>query len=441
MITEKIKNLSSNVMMLIILLLLGIGVFLFLSTYSQNNELTAQLSDVTSTIAPVVEKTTITPTIEVKLTPTSVPATKPAEPPKDDTPEPTWTPDIIIPNVPPPTLPPPPPTPTATPVNPKESEIVAFDVPVGGLAVSPNDQTLAVVAALASSPEQGGNIITQLWTIDLSSNKVNKLDVHGRRPIWSPDSQHISFETRIDDRVEIRVIDKDGIDEKTLTSLPWGDLLGYYWFTPEQIDVIKPDGIDKLDLIGNSVDKLNVTLPAKSKYADIKPEVVGHPNGFVVVADGQNLLVMNNSGQITTLADAKGRQISGPFDLSLDGKQVAYVVNDGSTNEELWFTDLVGNNPTQLYRVERGHIVSLTWTPDNQAIVIGWKETGTTLGDELVLLMLDIKDGQAIPLQVDNVDRGFVFSHSGDRLFYGRAFYADPTSEGRTTLYQLEVKQ
>jgi hypothetical protein len=54
---------------------------------------------------------------------------------------------------------------------------------------------------------------------------------------------------------------------------------------------------------------------------------------------------------------------------------------------------------------------------------------------------LDIKDGQAIPLQVDNVDRGFVFSHSGDRLFYGRAFYADPTSEGRTTLYQLEVKQ
>jgi dipeptidyl aminopeptidase/acylaminoacyl peptidase len=428
----KIKNFFSNVVTLALLLVLGIGVVLFLSSHSQNGELTAQTTRPTPT--PVVEETPPTPTIA--LTPTIQ-----SDQPEDDRPEPTSTPVIVLPDATSPPDPTPVPTPTSTPINPNESEIAAFDVPVGGLAISPDDQTLAVVAALKFLPEQGGNIVTQLWIIDLSSNKVEKLDVYGRHPIWSPDGQHILFEARSDNQVEIKVVNKDGKDEKTLTSLPWGDLLGYYWFTSEQITVIKPDSVDKLDLTGNSVDKINITLPAKSKYADVKPEVIGHPNGFVVVADGQNLLIINYNGQITTIADTQGRQISGPFGLSSDGKQLAYVVDDGSTNDELWFTDLVGSNPSQLYRVERGHIVSLTWTPDNQAILIGWKKTGTTLGDELTLLMLDVKNDQAISLQVDNVDRGFVFSHNGDRLFYGRAFYVDPTSEAQTTLYQLKVKR
>ncbi|GIK43596.1 MAG: hypothetical protein BroJett011_74290 [Chloroflexota bacterium] len=309
------------------------------------------------------------------------------------------------------------------------------------MAISPNDQTLVIVAALKFLPEQSGNIVNQLWIVDLNSIKVEKLDVYGRHPIWSPDGQYILFEARSDDRVEIKIITKDGKDEKILTSLTWSDLLGYYWSTPGQIDVIKPDSIDRLDLTGKAMDRVSITLPAKSKSANNKPQVVGHSNGFVVVADGQNLLVVKYDGQTTTISDAKGRQISSLFSLSPDGKQLAYVVDDGSTNDELWFTDLVGSSLSQLYRVERGHIVSLTWTPDNQAIIIGWKKTGTTLGDELTLLMLDVKNDQAIPLQVDNVDRGFVFSHSGDRLFYGRASYVNPTGEAQTTLYQLKVKR
>ncbi len=428
---RKIKNFFGNTFILVLLVILGAVLALFLSSRSQNGQPAAQATETAVTPSPTAEK----------VTATSAPATRLAEPPKDDIPEPTWTPAIIFPKGTPPPLPSPPPTPTATPVNPNESEIAAFDVPVGGLAISPDDQKLAIVAALKFLPEQGGNIVNQLWIVDLNSIKVEKLDVYGRHPVWSPDGQYILFEARSDDRVEIKIITKDGKDEKILTSLTWSDLLGYYWSTSDQIDVIKPDSIDRLDLTGKAIDRVSITLPAKSKSADIKPQVVGHPNGFVVVADGQNLLVVKYDGQTTTISDAKGRQISSLFSLSPDGKQLAYVVDDGSTNDELWFTDLVGSSPSQLYRVERGHIVSLTWTPDNQAIIIGWKKTGTTLGDELTLLMLDAKNDQAIPLQVDNVDRGFVFSHSGDRLFYGRASYVNPTSEAQTTLYQLKVKR
>lgn len=437
---KKIKNLFSNTLTLILLLILGVVLALFLSSRSENDQPVAQATQTKVTIAPTTEvKATPLPT--TTATATLAPSTQPAEPPKDDTPEPTWTPVIIFPVGTPPPLPSPPPTPTATPVNPNESEIAAFDVPVGGLAISPDDQTLAIVPSLKFLPEQGGNIVNQLWMVDLNSIKVEKLDVYGRRPVWSPDGQHILFEARSDDQVQIKIITKDGKDEIILTSLPWSDLLGYYWSTSDQVDVIKPDSINRLDLTGKAVDRVSIALPAKSKSTDIKPQVVGHPNGFVVVADGQNLLVVKYDGQTTTISDVKGRQISSLFSLSPDGKQLAYVVNDGATNDELWFTDLADKTPMQLYLVERGHIVSLTWTPDSQAIVVGWKETGTTLGDELTLLLFDVKSNQAIPLEVDNVDRGFIFSHSGDRLFYGRAFYPDPTSEGQTTLYQLRIKR
>ena len=433
---EKIKNFFSNVVILVLILALGVAAILFLRSRSQNGELTAQTTKLTPT--PIVEKPSPTPTIEEKATPTP---TLQQDQPEDDRPEPTSTPVIVLPDAPPPTIPPPPPTPTPTPVNPNESEIAAFDVPVGGLAISPDDQTLAVVAALKFVPEQGGNVVNQLWMIDLVSNKVEKLDVYGRRPVWSPGGQHILFEARSGDQVEIKVVSRSGKEEKTLANLPWSDLLNYYWLTPNQVGVIKPNGIDKLDLAGKVIDRVNIVLPAKARNADIKPQVVGHPKEFVIVADGQNLLVVKHNGQTITISDVKGRQISNLFSLSPNGQQLTYIVDDGATNNELWVTDLAGSTPLQLYRVERGHIVSLTWTPDNQAIVIGWKETGTTLGDELTLLMLDVKSHQATPLQVDNVNRGFVFSNKGDRLFYSRTFYPDPASEGQTTLYQLKVKQ
>ena len=356
-------------------------------------------------------------------------------------PEPTWTPAVVHPVGTPPPLPSPPPTPTPTPINPKESVIAAFDVPVGGLAVSPDDKTLAVAAFLEFIPEQGGNIVNQIRLIDLISNKVTELDVYGRYPKWSPDSQHILFETRSGDQVEIKAIENDGQEEVSITSLAWRDLLDYYWVNSDQIGVIEPNGINQYDLTGQLTKQVNLSLPTEAKNAEVKPKVSAHPSGIVVVADGQDLQVVDNE-QTTRIIDREGqqRQITG-FSLSPDGQRLAYIVDDGMTNDELWITNVKGDNPSQIYHVERGHIRSLAWSPDNKVIVVGWRQTGTSLGDELTLHLLNVENGQAIPLQVDNVDRGFVFSNRGDKLLYGRAFYTDPMDDGKTTLYQLEIKQ
>ncbi len=71
--------------------------------------------------------------------------------------------------------------------------------------------------------------------------------------------------------------------------------------------------------------------------------------------------------------------------------------------------------------------------------MIGWRQTGTSLGVELALLWLDIDSGQATPLEVHGVDNNPIFNHDGKRLLYGRTQFPDPKDIGQTTIYQLEV--
>lgn len=431
---KPIKHIFNNIVVLGLLLVLGIGLILFLSSRSQNSDLTSQAQATKKPASPQNEK---------KPTITSTPTIEPTIPnetePEDDQPEPTWTPAIIEPEGTPPPLPSPPPTPTPTPINPKEKTIVTFDVLVSGLAISPDDKTLAMVANI---PTSEGSRLRRIWLLDLTSNQTEKLEISGQTPTWSPNGQYISFWVRQDNQVEVKVMNSDGQEEKNLISSPWDNFLGHYWVASEQIDVIRTDGIKRVDLTGRVADQANITLPAKVRNADIKPQVVGHPDGVVIVADGQDLQIIRHNGQTATIRDPEGgqRRIV-RFSLAPNGQQLAYVVNDGATNNELWITNLAEANLRKLYRVERGHMRSLTWTPDSKTIVVGWRETGTYLGEELTLLWLDVNNGQATPLQVDGVDSGSVFSHDGNRLFYGRTSFPQPSDEGQTTLYQLEVSR
>jgi hypothetical protein len=438
---KKIQSVISNMTVLILLLMLGLGLVLLLSSCSQDSDSSSQPTpqalvskSLPARLTPVAVKPVSTPRQVVESSP------EPIGP--EDIPAPTWTPVIILPEGTSPPYPTPWPMPTPTPVNPNESIIAALDVPVGGLAISPDDRTLAMAAALQFVPEQGGRVINQIWTLDLVSKKVEKLDAYGLAPVWSPDGQWILFQVRQDDLFEIEVIRKDGTDKKTLTSIARSDLLGYYWASSEQVGVIRPDGIDQVDLTGEVKGRVNLALPATTRSGN-KPQVAEHPSGFVVVADGQKLLVFKYNGQTITIADMEGgrRQIARFFSIASDGKQLAYVVDDGETNSELWVTDLAGSNPVQLYRVKRGRIISLIWAPDNQAVVIGWRGTGTSLGFEQTLVLVEVKGIQPKPLGVDGVDREFVFSRNGEKLFYGRTYYADPRDEGETTLYQLKVQR
>jgi len=429
---KKIKHLFSNTLTLILLLVLGVVLALFLSSRSENDQPVAQATQAKVTIAPTTEvKATPLPT--TTATATLAPAIQPAEPPKDDTPEPTWTPVIIFPVGTPPPLPSPPSTPTATPINPNESEIAAFDVPVGGVAISPDDQILAVVP-LVELPDK--TLVNQIWTVDLSSKKIEKLNTQGMSPTWSPDGQRILFRVQQNDQFVIKVIDKDGKNEKHLTSFERKGLLDYFWLTANEVGVIGVDGVYRMDLAGKLTGKVNLNLPTKIKDLSVKQADRGQ-NEVIVVNEGNNLLIVDKKGQISKITDSLGRSID-KFSLSKDGKQLAYVVNEGPS-DELWINDISSSSPQKLYRIDMGHIRDLTWMPDNKTILIGWGETGTNV--PTVLLWLDSKTGKQEPVGVHGVDQDFVTSHKGDRLFYSRSFDDNADGVYQTTLYQLEIKQ
>lgn len=382
--------------------------------------MTSQTPETGATATVVGEKAVPTPTLAAKL-------------PPDDLPAPTWTPVIVLPNAPQSTDPPYLPTPTPTPVNPNESVIATFDVPAGGLAISPNDQMLALVPLVELSNK---TLTNQIWTVDLSSKKAENLNIQGMSPTWSPDGQRILFRFQQDGQFIIKVMDKDGKNEKDLTSFERRVLLGHFWLTANEIGVVSADGVYHMDLAGETTSKVNLNFPTQIKDLPVKQAVQG-ANEVIVVDEGNELSVADKNGRITKITDNLGRSID-KFSLSMDGKRLAYVVNEGPS-DELWINDLSNSSPQKLYRIDMGHIRDLTWMSDNKTILIGWGETGTDV--PTVLLWLDSNTGEQEPVGVHGVDQGFITSHKGDRLFYSRSF--DDNADGlyQTNLYQLEITQ
>jgi hypothetical protein len=407
-----------NIFFLIVLVILA-ATTIWLVRNQQGTPLTATTSTI-SAREEVVSASTRTPTPDAPPTlPTHIP-------------EPTATPVIILGTHGEP--PPPPPTPTPTPVNPKETMIVAFDTYVGRWDISPDDETLVVVG---SAFNVEGERSSQLWLIGLTSKKVTQLPAYGGTPVWSPDGRRILFRSRQNDEYKINVIDKDGTNQKTLIALGREELLDYYWENSTEVNIVKPNGVQRLDLTGNTVNQMNLVIPTKTSTGT-KPQVVAYPNGMIMVNDGHNLLNIQQNDEIKTIADSTGRSID-KFVLSFDGEKLAYVINEGR-NDELWINEVDGDTSQMLYRIDGGHIYDLIWTPDGRVVVFGWRETGTSLNADLDLLRVDIHSGKVTPFQVDGVDIGFELNHRGNKLIYKRTNFSDPMDDGKTTFYQLEIE-
>lgn len=426
----KIRSFFRNILTLTLLLVLGVVLALFLSNRSQNGQPAAQTAGSTSPLS------TPTPIVE---TATAIPTSSTAGPPLDDTPEPTWTPAVIVPAVPPPTIPPPPPTLTPTPVNPNENALITFDGPASIGAVSPDGKTLAF-SILQVKTNPGVNPYSQVWKLDLGSKQAAKLAEQGANPIWSPDGQMLAYQlfSPTGEIEEVRIVGADGRNEKSLVKSK--NLLGYYWLDSNQVGLIQTDGLHQVDLAGKERGTVSLNLPAKSRSSDLKPKVAGHANNVIIAADGQNLLVTRQNGQVITISDDKGWQIF-DFKLSPEGKQIVYITSYGP-EEALWVSDLTGKDRRKLFeRVgeDRGHIRALLWSLDSKAVIVGWSNPGTS--QYLNLVWIDIKSGTITPLKVDDIDfSGLAFSPDSQYLYYARLVQGDDSPWGKSTFYQLKVK-
>jgi len=354
--------------------------------------------------------------------------------PSEPRPSPAATQEII----PSPTFPPLPPTftpiptPTSTPINPKEILIAVFDVPVGDLAISSDDQWLAVVP-LVELPSKG--LVNQIWTISLPTQRIENLDIQGASPIWSPDGEYILYRTLNDGQYNVNITSRDGSNQIDLISLNSSDLVGYYWITSERIGIVKTNGISEVDLTGKTVREENIQWPEKIREIPIK-RIDHSPDGSVVVNDGQELRIVDKDRQVLPISEKPGRLINSAK-LSRNGEKLAYVVTEG-TSDELWIYDLVNSFQKMIYRMEMGHIRDLTWHPNNRHLILGQGETGTDVPTQLVLI--DSTNGDIKPLGVQGVDQGIILTNDGKTLIYGRTFADEKTGSYKTSLYQLEIK-
>jgi len=419
---KKIQAVLNNLGVLIFLLVLGLGLMLF---FARNGNLTAQNSDTKPTSPPI---STNTPTVA-------------SNEPQDDLPEPTWTPAVVHPVGTPPPLPSPPPTPTATPINPNENVFISFDVPASLGAISPDGKILAFNRWQV---ETKGNPYNQVWLLDLISKQTTKLvevGTVGTDQTWSSDGKKLAYQGFSSNGLEeVGIVGVDGKDAHLL--LKNEDLLGYYWVAPQQIDLIRANSIDRVDLTGRTIEKQTVKLsighPDLTNFKP-KPKVAGSTQGTVVVIEDGTLRIISSSGQEKTFQLESNEQIY-EFSLSPNGKQIAYMATQGE-GTVLWVSDLDGNNQCKLFeRVEKnsGSIHLVAWSPNNQTIVVGWSEFGTS--QDTFLVWIDIKSGEVIPLGVHGVIDNVVFSPDSQSLFYSRTSFPNDSLWGKTTFYQLKVK-
>jgi len=440
---KSIKSTLSNIGTAILLGVIGVGlVWFFRGQVTDEPQPVAQQPEAT----PIGREPTATPeqkpTPTTEQKPTEIPTTDaqptatlhPLTPPDDDSPEPTFTPVIILSKSTPPPTPTFIPSPTPTPINPNEEVIATFDVPVGSLTISPNDQALALVSLVEVAE---GTFVNQIWTVDIAPGKVNKLAIEGSRPVWSPNGQQILFRVWRDDEFEIKVVDKSGNNEQSLRRLNRNDLLDYYWTSPQEIKIVSKNGVEQLDLTGKGLNNKPLFLPPGLEDKVIK-KVTHGPNEELLLIDPRtrNLLIIQPDGNTVEIADEAQRWVNN-FRFSDNGKKVVYVVNEGP-NEEIWLNNIVGLLPQQLYRIESGNIRGTKWMPDNQSVLFGWGESGTD--QPTTLILIDVESTQQKPVGVHGVDQDFIINHGGDKLFYTRTIQETDAQGKRTyqtTLYQL----
>jgi|GEM_PF-2353583 len=431
---KNVKKFFNNILMLALLLALGIGLVLFLNSRSPEGVLTSQANEATSTPVQIAQEPTATSTPEPTPTVTTEPT--PTEVAEDDQPEPTWTPVIILPDATSPPDPTPIPTPTATPVNPGEQLLAQLPHAAGNLALSPDSQTLAFDQA--ESPR--GDTYPQVWKLDLTSKKLVKLVDQAENPVWSPDGQKIAYQVRegpvVSLETEVKVMDKDGQEQKSVTKSL--DILGYFWADMGTLGVIQTDGIALLDESGKTKEYIKVSTISGGIE---KPRVKGHPDKFVVANQmGELHIKRGNSDSQVIIDERDDHSLISDFDLSLDGKHLAYIVVDGP-NSELWITDSTGSNKRLLFSVEHATLRSPIWSPDGRAILVGMRSKGTHDGDNLEFLLISPNNGKLTKLNVDEVDRGFIWNHEGNAIIYGRTVTDKNFGTASTTIYQLGVKR
>jgi Tol biopolymer transport system component len=148
---------------------------------------------------------------------------------------------------------------------------------------------------------------------------------------------------------------------------------------------------------------------------DFSPRTPGSPRFVFVERDLA-------SGTTRDVYQVPEDSLSGFAEVSPDGRYLAAIISDkASTTDALMQIPVSGGEPRELLRVNRPEwfhrYAYLSWTPDNNALVVG----KFNANDKKELWLVPISDGNARKLDIDisaMVSRGFRLSPDGRQIAF-----------------------
>lgn len=258
-------------------------------------------------------------------------------------------------------------------------------------------------------------IYSHLWTINLDSKEKKRLtegEFSASSPQWSPDGKLIAYSasktssqesawTDISEfsNSEVFVISSTGGAARKLTTNPG----------PDSNPQWSPDGkwIAYNSSESNWAAKSNVMVvsPEADSPKNLTADFIESAQGISWSADGKAIYFSSGVGMYSHIysvpvAGGKAAQVTkgnrnfGQYDLSADGKVLAYTVNDSRTSDDIWIAQANGDAARKLTTVNP----NLKDFSIADAEVIKWKGPDNFDIEGLLIKPLGYEAGKKYPL-------------------------------------------
>ena len=277
----------------------------------------------------------------------------------------------------------------------------------------------------------------EIATVNLDGSMSERLtmnDYIDHYPVWSPDMQHIAFQSGVhyaQARTELSVMQPDGSHQRVLVSLETQESKQFQFALPSPPPMWSPDGAriaffaygDYVGLLRPprlnppwALFVVNLTDYAITKISDSTGAASWSPDGqrlaftksdgdanlalFTVARDGTDLHKITDISRVRTTTDHPpdaGRfgNTGGHVSWSPDGAHILFVCEEGICVTDL-DGNLVGQSPAELIP-EEGR-PQAAWSPDGERIAV--RSPGKPHANRSVALFTMARDGSDVEILV-----------------------------------------
>ena len=311
---------------------------------------------------------------------------------------------------------------------------------ISQLSPSPDGRYLAFVVTHDCLKEDTS--YSSIYIYDLEKGALRRLTRAKARdtyPVWSPDGRRLAFLSDRSGKNQIWVIDPTGGEAKQLTNFKSGFHGPLIW-SPDgryllAYSRIKEEGYEKPY---KELKHTKVKIMDNLYFRQWNRWLLGKRNHLFVVdvSSGRERQLTKGKFDTPPISLSSGRD----YDLSPDGKEVAFVFNPDkrieiSTNNDVFVLPFEGGKYKRI-SVSKGRDVQPRYSPDGRYIAFTSMQTPGYESDTARLVLYDRRTGKIRSL-TDSLDRSvYQFVWSPD----SRYIYFTARDLGRMGIYRVDVE-